>query len=201
MVDARDLDPASRDETPADATRLLHILRDAGDGRAQATEQLAELLYPELRRIAGRLMRRERHGHTLQPTAVVHEAFLRLVEQETVEWQDRAHFLGIAARVMRQILVEHARRHGALKRGGGADRVTLDEAFMPKDDLSFDLLALDEILTRLAAIDPRGAQVAELRIFGGLTVQETALQLGVSPRTVNNDWTMARLWLARELSR
>ncbi|MEZ5318094.1 MAG: sigma-70 family RNA polymerase sigma factor [Vicinamibacterales bacterium] len=186
---------------PGDATRLLMALREeSAGGRARATERLTELLYPELRRIASRLMRREREGHTLQPTAIVHEAFLRLVNQQTIEWEDRAHFLGIAARVMRRILVEHARRHGAAKRGGGVNRVTLDEALVPSDDATLGLVALDEVLTRFAAVDPRGARVAELRIFGGLTVRETALELGVSPRTVNTDWTMARLWLARELS-
>lgn len=184
-----------------EATRLLVALRDGRADGSDATSRLTELLYPELRGIASRLMRRERDGHTLQPTAVVHEAFMRLVDQRTIDWQDRAHFLGIAARVMRQILVEHARKHGAAKRGGGADRVTLDEAFLPQDDPSFSLLALDDVLTRFAAVDPRGAQVAELRIFGGLTVRETALELGVSPRTVNTDWTMARLWLSRELAR
>jgi len=184
----------------SEATRLLVVLRGEGQNRERATEQLAELLYPELRRIAGRLMRRERQGHTLQPTAVVHEAFMRLVDQSGIEWQDRAHFLGIAARVMRRILVEHARRRDAAKRGGGADRVTLDEAMVPDRDSSFSLLALDQVLTRFAEVDRRGARVAELRIFGGLTVRETAEELGVSTRTVNGDWAMARLWLARELA-
>jgi RNA polymerase sigma factor (TIGR02999 family) len=188
------------DAAPGAATALLVELRQSGAGREQTTARLAELLYPELRRIATRLMRRERDSHTLQPTAVVHEAFLRLVDQQTIDWQDRAHFLGIAARVMRQILVEHARRHGAAKRGGGSDRVTLDENTLPREDASFGLLALDEVLTRFAALDPRSAQVAELRIFGGLTVRETAEQLQISTRTVDNDWAMARLWLARELT-
>jgi RNA polymerase sigma factor (TIGR02999 family) len=170
-----------------------------GAARAEVTSRLAELLYPELRQIAARLMRRERGGHTLQPTAVVHEAFMRLVGGKPVDWQDRAHFLGIAARVMRRVLVEHARRHGAAKRGGG-DRITLDEQVLPGQDPGFGLLALDDVLTRLAGIDARAAAVAELRMFGGLTVRETALELGVSSRTVNGDWTMARLWLARELS-
>jgi RNA polymerase sigma factor (TIGR02999 family) len=185
---------------PGDATRLLVLLREAGADRQAATERLAELLYPELRAIAGRLMRRERHAHTLQPTAVVHEAFMRLVDQGSIDWQDRAHFLGIAARVMRRILVDHARRRGAAKRGSGGAHITLDEAMAPRQDASFSLLVLDDVLTRLAAIDPRGAEVAELKIFGGLTVRETAEQLGVSTRTVNHDWAMARLWLARELT-
>lgn len=197
-------EPTSISSGPSDeageATRLLITLRDAGASNTQATARLAELLYPELRAIASRHMRRERDGHTLQPTAVAHEAVMRLIDQSRIEWQDRAHFLGIAARVMRQILVEHARRHRAAKRGGGADRITLDDGLLPRTDPSFDLIVLDDILTRLASIDPRGARVAELRIFGGMTVQETAVELGVSPRTVNTDWTAARLWLARALA-
>ncbi|MEZ5284805.1 MAG: ECF-type sigma factor [Vicinamibacterales bacterium] len=189
------------DTARSDATQILVDLRAGGEDRPQLTARLTELLYPELRRLAAGIMRRERASHTLQPTAVVHEAFVRLINQRTVEWEDRAHFLGIAARLMRQILIEHARKHRAAKRGSGADRVTLDDAMLPAEDRSFDLLALDEVLTRFAGIDPRAASVAELRIFGGLTVQETAHELGVSARTVNGDWTMARLWLARELSR
>jgi RNA polymerase sigma factor (TIGR02999 family) len=185
----------------ADATRLLVDLRQGGDTGARATAALAELLYPELRGIAARLMRRERRDHTLQPTAVVHEAFMRLVDRQSIEWQDRAHFLGIAARVMRRILVEHARRRGASKRGGGAARVTLDDALVPGESPAHGLLAIDDMLARLAGIDRRSADVAELRIFGGLTVREIAQELGVSPRTVNGDWAMARLWLARELAR
>jgi RNA polymerase sigma factor (TIGR02999 family) len=181
-----------------DATALLLALRDGADG-GRVTEDLAALLYPELRRLAARLMRSERRSHTLQPTAVVHEAFLRLVDQGSIDWQDRAHFLGIAARVMRRILVDHARRRGTAKRGSGSDRIPLDEASVSSPDAAFDLLALDDVLSRLAALDPRCAEVAQLRIFGGLTVRETALQLGVSTRTVDNDWAMARLWLAREL--
>jgi RNA polymerase sigma factor (TIGR02999 family) len=144
-------------------------------------------------------MRRERDGHTLQPTAVVNEAFLRLVDQGTVDWRDRAHFMGIAARVMRQILVDHARRRSAAKRGAGAERVTLDDAMMPGSDAAFDLLALDEVLRRFAGLDARRAQVAELRVFGGLTTREIAAELDVSTRTVEGDWAVARMWLAREL--
>lgn len=183
-----------------EVTKLLIALRESGERGEEVTDRLAELLYPELRRIAGRLMRGERPGHTLQPTAVVHEAFMRLVDAQTIEWQDRAHFLGIAAKVMRRILIEHARRRGAAKRGGDAERVTLDEGVVSGDESAVGLLALDDVLTRLAEIDERGAQVAELRIFGGLTVRETAEQLGVSTRTVNGDWAVARLWLTRELA-
>ncbi|MDH4063462.1 MAG: ECF-type sigma factor, partial [Acidobacteriota bacterium] len=165
-----------------------------------ATQRLTELLYPELKRIARGLMRRERAGHTLQPTAVLHEAFVRLVGQAPEDWHDRAHFLGFATRLMRQVLVDHARRHQAAKRGAAGVRVTLDEDLMGGREPSFDILDLDRALERYAALDPRGAQVAALRVFGGLTVQEAAACLDVSPRTVNGDWAVARLWLARELS-
>jgi len=196
-----DEEPLTVNETmPTEATRLLLVLRDGGSRGEEATQQLAALLYPELRRIAGRLMQRERPGHTLQPTAVVHEAFMRLVDERTIEWQDRAHFLGIAARVMRRILIDHARRRGAAKRGGEVDQVTLNEGVVAAAESAVGLLALDDVLTRFAEVDDRGAQVAELRIFGGLTVRETAEELGVSPRTVNGDWAVARLWLARELA-
>jgi RNA polymerase sigma factor (TIGR02999 family) len=193
--------PPEEPASPGQATQLLIDLRRGGDTGERATAALTELLYPELRQLASRLMRRERENHTLQPTAVVHEVFLRLVDQQRIDWQDRAHFLGIAARVMRRILVEHARRRDAAKRGGNVRVVTLDEALVPTDDPAVGLLAVDEVLTRLADFDPRSADVAELRIFGGLTVREIAQQLGVSSRTVNGDWTMARLWLARELAR
>jgi RNA polymerase sigma factor (TIGR02999 family) len=183
---------------PLDVTR---ILLDARDPEATGTtERLMEALYPELRRLAASLMRRERQAHTLQPTAVVGEAFLRLVDQTRVQWKDRAHFLGIAARVMRQVLVDHARRHRAAKRGVGLQRVTLGEDVGVASPV-VDLLLLDETLTRLAALDERGARVVEMRVFGGLTVEETAEALGVSRRTVDNDWAMARRWLARELGR
>lgn len=187
-------------EPAASPTGLLFELRAGGAQGERATAALAELLYPELRRIAARLMRRERQGHTLQPTAVVHEAFMRLVDQQHIDWQDRAHFLGIAARVMRRILVDHARRRGAVKRGSGVDVLTLDEALVPSDDPSLGLLAVDDVLTKLATVDARAANVAELRIFGGLTVREIAGELGVSSRTVNGDWAMARLWLSQQLA-
>ena len=182
-------------------SRITRILLDARvDGGSASTAQLAEALYPELRRLAGSLMRRERPGHTLQPTALVGEAFLRLVDQTQIEWQDRAHFLGIAARVMRQILVDHARRHGALKRGAEMARVTFDEDLGHGADRDIGLLALHDALERFAGVDARGAQVVELRVFGGATVDEIAHTLGVSKRTVDNDWAVARMWLARELN-
>jgi RNA polymerase sigma factor (TIGR02999 family) len=148
------LTPADEPASPGQATQLLIDLRRGGDTGERATAALTELLYPELRQLASRLMRRERDNHTLQPTAVVHEVFLRLVDQQRIDWQDRAHFLGIAARVMRRILVEHARKRDAAKRGGDVNVVTLDEALVPTDDPAVGLLAVDEVLTRLADVDP-----------------------------------------------
>ena len=181
-------------------TRLLVLLRGADEAtRSDAFQQILGLLYPELRRLAARLMRRERPGHTLQPTALVHEAFLELVDQAAIDWQCRAHFMGVAARVMRHVLVDHARRRGAGKRGGGLRQVTLDEALGCGSVPALDILQLDEILERFATLDARGARVVEMRVFGGLTADEVAITLGVSKRTVDSDWSVARMWLAREL--
>jgi len=188
-----------KDGARSGATRLPGRQR-TGQGGSDDTPRLVELMYPELRALAARLMRREREGHTLQPTAIVNEAFLRLVDQGTIEWQDRAHFVGIAARIMRQILVDHARRKRTAKRGGGAPCVTLDEAMVSAPGAAFDLIALDDVLTRFAALDARRSHVAELRVFGGLTAKEIAVELGVSTRTVESDWAVARMWLARELT-
>jgi RNA polymerase sigma factor (TIGR02999 family) len=188
-------------QTRETVTRLLARLRGADEAtRADALQQVLELLYPELRRLAARLMRRERPGHTLQPTALVHEAFLELVDETAIDWESRAHFMGVAARVMRRLLVDHARRHGARKRGGGLRQVTLDEALdMGARERALDVLQLHDALERLAALDARGAQVVEMRVFGGLTAEEAAAALGVSKRTVDSDWSVARMWLAREL--
>lgn len=184
-----------------DRTRITQILVDAREGGAgDASARLAEALYPELRRLAAALMRRERQDHTLQPTALVGEAFLRLVDQSKIEWKDRAHFLGIAARVMRQILVDHARRHATAKRGAGAHMVTLEDN-LAGNDAPVELLFVNDALERFARHDARGARVVEMRVFGGLSIDEIAGALGVSRRTVDNDWAMARMWLARELSR
>ncbi len=177
----------------AEITRLL-LQRDA-----LGHDQLLELLYGELRRTAGSLMARERAEHTLQPTALVHEAWLRLVDQDRIQWTDRAHFLGIAACSMRQVLVDHARGRAAAKRGGGWGQVTLDEGLLAGGGDALELLALDDALRKLAALDARAAQVAERRIFGGMTIAEIAQDLGVSRRTVDGDWATARLWLTREL--
>jgi RNA polymerase sigma factor (TIGR02999 family) len=170
-------------------------------GEPDAEERLMELVYPELHRIAEREMRRERAGHTLQPTAVVHEAFLRLVDQSGVDWKNRAHFLGVAARAMRRLLVDHARGRARVKRGGGATRIEISsvEAGVAVEPRSVDLLALDQALERLAQLDAGQAQLVELRFFGGLTTEEAAATLGVSTATAGRDFRSARAFLAREL--
>lgn len=182
-----------------DITRLLLDFDPQLTVAPEQQDLLLELLYAELQATARGLMSRERIEHTLQPTALVHEAWLKLVNQDQVQWQDRAHFLGIAARCMRQVLVDHARAHGAAKRGGDFQQVTLDEGVLAGVPRNLQLLSLDQCLGRLAELDTRAAQVAEMRIFGGLTVAEIAHNLAVSSRTVDGDWAMARLWLSREL--
>ena len=179
-------------DSPADITQLLHDWR-AGD--ASALERLTPLVYDDLRRIARRHLAGERPGSTLQPTALVHEAWLRLARHERVAWQDRAHFLAVGALTIRRLLVEQARRRKAQKRGGGAVTVTLSAAAGEPAGPELDLIALDDALTRLGELSPRQARVVELRFFGGLTVQETARVVGVSPATVKLDWQMARAWL------
>jgi RNA polymerase sigma factor (TIGR02999 family) len=183
---------------PGAVTRLLEQARG---GSAPAVEQLVPLVYGELRQIAERHIRRERPGQSLQATALVHEVYLRLLKDEDLSFQNRAHFLAIAARSMRQILVEHARARGAAKRGGGERRITLDDAVAPGQPRDVDLLALDEALERLAARDAQHARIVEMRFFGGLTNEETAAALGVSPATVKRAWTVSRAWLYRELTR
>ncbi len=165
----------------------------------QSVDTLLPIVYQELRRLAANYLRRERPGQTLQPTALVHEAYLRLMKDKPDRWKNRAHFCAIAAHSMRQILIERARARGALKRGGAQPRVTLDEALVAGGERAFDLVALDEALERLAAIDPEQARLVELRFFGGLTVEETADAMAISPATVKRHWTVARAWLAREL--
>lgn len=158
------------------------------------------LVYEELRRLAHQYMSRERSGNTLQTSALVNEAYLRLVDQRDVHWQNRAHFFGIAAQMMRRILVDHARKRHNQKRGGNALRVTLDKAAIVPQDRAADVVALDEALTTLAIIDQRKSQMVELRFFGGLSIEETAEVLKVSPATVMRDWTLAKAWLRREMS-
>ena len=177
--------------TPEEVTGLL---LDWSKGDLKAYEKLVPLVDKELHRIAHRYMSRESPGHTLQTTALVNEAYLRLVDQK-VHWQNRSHFFGIAAELMRRILVDHARSHQYSKRGGGAQKISLNEAVLMARERSSDLVALDEALTNLAAFDPRKARVVELRFFGGLNVEETAEVLDVSTNTVKRDWTTARAWL------
>jgi len=183
--------------SPAEVTRLLVAWRG---GDAGALDRLLPLVYAELRRVAHRYMRDERPNHPLQTTALVHEAYLRLIDVTRVDWQSRNHFFAVSAQLMRRILVEAARRRNADKRGGDASHVALDEAFVPAADRGADLLALDEALEHLAALAPRKARVVELRYFAGLSVKETADVLGVSVETVMRDWRMAKLWLQRDLS-
>ena len=175
-------------------------MRD-GDPAEQPLSELVPLVYDELRRLARGYLGRERPGQTLQPTALVNEAYLRLVKDRKQDWRTRAHVVGIAAMSMRHILIERARARDAQKRGGGRARVTLEEGLLAGDAQTVDLLAVDEALTRLAGIDARQARLVELRFFGGLTVDECAEVLGVSPATVKRDWTFARAWLQREITR
>jgi RNA polymerase sigma factor (TIGR02999 family) len=181
-----------------EVTQLL-VAWSAGD--EAALEKLTPLVYQELRRLAKRYMARENPGHTLQPTALVNEAYLRLIEQKHVQWRNRAHFFGISAQLMRRILVDMARARQYGKRGGKARKVSLDEALVVSKERGEDLVALDDALESLAAIDPRKSRVVELRFFGGLSVEETAEVLQVSPVTVMRDWKMAKVWLHRELSK
>jgi RNA polymerase sigma factor (TIGR02999 family) len=186
--------------TPPPRHVITGLLRAWSDGDQAALERLVPLVEGEMRRLARGYMRRERKGHTLQATALVNEVFLRLADGPLVGWQDRAHFLGIAARLMRRVLVDYARSRGYAKRGGGAQKVSLDEATLVASERSVDLVALDRALEGLAVIDPRRSQVVELRYFGGLSVDETAHVLRVSAETVKRDWRLAKLWLLRELT-
>jgi RNA polymerase sigma factor (TIGR02999 family) len=176
----------------AQVTELLHAW---GAGDEAALHQLVPLVESELRRLAGAYMARERTGHTLQPTALVNEAFLRLVDAQDVRWQGRAHFFGIAARLMRRVLVDHARARGFQKRGGGAHAVPLESAVLVSRAPDIALLDLDHALDQLATLDDRKARVVEMRFFGGMTVEETADALGISSDTVKRDWRLAKLWL------
>lgn len=180
---------------PPDVTQMLIEWNDSGNAPAR----LMPLVYDELRRLARAYLRRERPDHTLQPTALVHEAYLRLVDQSRIKWQNRAHFFGIAAQMMRRILIDHARAHTSEKRGGSRQRLSLDEAAFLPEERAADLIALDDALKELALTDERKSQVVELRFFGGLSVNETAEVLGVHPATVDRDWVVAKAWLYREI--
>lgn len=181
-------------------TRILSDLHKDPSRAQEAANRLFQAVHGELRGLAGCLMRDERPGHTLQATALVHEAYIRLVDSKAVDWQSRAHFFGIAARAMRQILVDHARERAAAKRGGGLRQVTLDSRVGLAGVNELDLLDLDRILTRLAEKDERMSRVVEYRVFAGMSVEEVAHVLGVSVRTVHNDWRVAKMWLSRQLA-
>lgn len=191
-------DPAGppRDHPSGDVTELLHAW---SSGDPEALKKLLPLVYAELRRRASAQMRRERGGHTLQPTALVHEAFLKLVSQKGLTWQDRAHFFAVAARAMREVLVDHARKRDAEKRGGTQTRVSIEDVTLSTPPRSFDLLALDLALNRLATLDERQARLVELRLFTGLTIEEAAEALGCSHATVSRDWKHAEAWLHHQM--
>jgi RNA polymerase sigma factor (TIGR02999 family) len=178
--------------TPSEVTRLLKAW---GSGNTEALDQLIPIVYDELRAVAARYLKRERLDHTLQPTALVNEAYLRLIDQKQVEWQNRAHFVGLAAQMMRRILVDHAKSHHRAKRGGSARKVSLEEAMAISDERADDLVEIDEALTALAAFDERKSRVVELRFFGGMSVEETAEVLKISEVTVARDWKLAKAWL------
>ncbi|HEX8845825.1 MAG TPA: sigma-70 family RNA polymerase sigma factor [Pyrinomonadaceae bacterium] len=184
--------------TPA-SHEVTRLLKDWGAGDNSAPDKLMPLVYDELRRLAHQYLRHERPGHTLQTSGLVNEAYLRLVDQSQIQWENRAHFFGIAARLMRQILVDFARRRNFAKRGGGAIRVSLNEATAVAQEQSASVVALDDALKSLEKIDPRKGRIVELRFFGGLSIEETAEALSVSPGTVMRDWTFARAWLQKEM--
>jgi len=183
--------------SPKDVTRLLV---DWGNGDQAALDELIPLVYDELRRMAGRYMRRESKGHTLQTSALVNEAYLRLVDQKSVQWQNRAHFFGVAAHLMRRILVDHARSRSRAKRGGGAQMVSLAEQAVTSKEVA-DVIALDDALKNLAEMDPRKSQIVEMKFFGGLTTEEVAEVLKVTSRTVEREWRKAKAWLNRAISK
>jgi len=188
------------DQRSGEAARLTELLIAASDGRREAFDELVPLLYDDLRRLAAAHMRREPAGHSLQPTALVHETYVRLVDQRQAKWLNRAHFFGAAAGVMRRILVDIARTRRADKHGGGLARVTLAEDVAADTPREIDLLALHESLERMAAFSPRQERIVELRYFGGLTIEETAAVLGISDATVVREWTIAKAWLRSALS-
>jgi len=187
-------------ESPESSPNVTQLLKDWSAGDTRVLDNLMPLVYEELRRQASRFLRKERAGHTLQTTALIHEAYLKLIDQKSVEWQNRAHFFAIASTAMRRILVDHAKTRHREKRGGAAENLPLDEALqISSKEKSVDLVALDEALTRLAAFDERQARIVELRYFSGLDNDETATVLGVSNATVRRDWNFAKAWLRQEI--
>ena len=190
---------ADKAQKDTDITRLLIAW---SDGRREALDDLMPIVYAHLRRLAGGYMRREPAGHPLQPTALVHEAYVRLIDQKQVKWRNRAHFFGVAAGMMRRILVDNARRRRAEKRGGGWERVTLSgDEVAANGQAELDVLSLHEALERLAEFDSQQERIVELRYFGGLTIEETSEVVGISPATVVREWTIAKAWLRADLSR
>ena len=179
---------------------VTNLLIQLSQGNKQVTDEIFPLIYDELKRIAGGYLKNEREEHTLQPTALVHEAYLKLIDQTRVSWQNRAHFLGVAAQVMRRILVDHARHRGAEKRFGQLDKLQLNENIDKAVEMDSELVALDDALKSLAKVDPALAKLVELRFFGALTFEETAEVMGISPRTAKRHWQLARAWLYRNLS-
>jgi len=184
----------------SDSDNVTRLLLEWGDGNQQALEALVPLIYKELRNLAHNFLYRERPGHTLQTTALVHEAYLKLIDQNDARWQNRAHFFAIAAQAMRRILIDSARKHAAAKRGGPQEELSLDEVADIALEPDSNLLKLDEALNQLAKIDPRQSRIVELRYFGGLTIEETAEVISVSPATVKREWMMARAWLHQEIT-
>ena len=181
--------------------RVTQLLADWGAGDHDALQRLMPIVYDELRRLAKGYLQHQPPGSTLQSTALVHEAYLRLADKKKVQWQDRGHFFAVSARIMRCVLVDHARSRGSAKRGGGAYTIALDEAVLSVEKQDVNLIALDEALSRLDAHDPRLGQVVELRFFGGLSIEETGEVLKIAPATVKRDWVVARTWIYREMTR
>jgi len=193
-------EPAGREADSPSLDEFSHLLVNWSNGERAALDRLITLVYDDLRRLAHRYLGREHPGHTLQTTALVDEAYLRLLDQKRTHWKNRAQFFSIAAQMMRRILVDHARSHHRAKRGGGAHKVSLDDVVVLSPERGAEIIALDDALERLSAFDPRKCRIVELRYFGGLTVEETADVLGISAITVKRDWLVAKAWLRREIS-
>ena len=191
--------PTSQDQS-SNSDPINQLVRESRSGDGKARERLMTLAYSELQQLAARYLRRERVDHTLQPTALVHEVYLKLAGVGTIPWAERTHFLAVAAQAMKRVLIDHARGRARAKRGGNPARVTLDEAICPFESPDMDVLALETALQRLAALDTRQARIVELRFFSGMTVSEVAAVVGCSKRTVEGEWTHAKAWLRRELS-
>lgn len=187
-------------ESPESIGQVTYLLTRWRSGDRHALDSLMPLVYEELRRLARHYLKQERPDHTLQSTALVHEAYVRLLGQHPPEWKSRAHFFGVAARLMRQILVDHARNHNAAKRGGNSVRLTVQEGLVGRRGKELDVVALDDALKKLAELSPQQSQIVELRFFSGLTIEDTSEALGVSPATVKRNWTTARAWLFREMN-